>query len=122
MRFATYVAGACSSMVFLHTTGVFDWIASVHFTLINNPLAIIDNISPWQKGTGTLLLLWLAAYPISRINIYLGNAIIIALECLLGPLWVSQYSSDGGIGYLPSIEVPTAAGVAQRKDNKGAYH
>ncbi|USP81709.1 hypothetical protein yc1106_08983 [Curvularia clavata] len=117
MRLAIYIAGACSSAFLLHTTGILDWLTTLHSILSNEPLAIIGNIISWQKGTGTLLLLWLGAYPICRINAYLGNLAIIACRQLLSPLWVSEYRSDAGMGYLPSVEVP-AAGAVRREDDK----
>lgn len=118
LRFATYVAGAFSSAFVLHTTGTLDWLAALPSMLNNNPLAVLGDISSWQKGAGMLLVLWLGAYPICRINVYLGNFAIIALKRLLSPLWVSEYSNEAGIGYLPSVEVP-AAGAARREDDKG---
>lgn len=119
-KLAIYVAGASSSAFLLHTTGALEWLAAIPSILSNNPLAVLGDISSQQKGMGMLLLLWLGAYPICRINVYLGNFVIVALRRLLSPFWVSEYTSDGSTGYLPSVEVPVA-GVARREDDKGMF-
>ncbi|KAL6159013.1 hypothetical protein ACJQWK_03742 [Exserohilum turcicum] len=118
-RLATYTAGACSSAFLLHTSGVFDWLAAIPSSITNmqsqSPLAILITMSSWNKGTGLVLLLWLAAYPVCRLNIYLGTLVTTAARRLLAHLWLSEYTNDGGTGYLPSIEVPA---ITQRKDEK----
>jgi len=72
-------------------------------------------MSSWQKGAGIVVFLWLSAYPVCCINAYLGALIAMALRRLLGPLWFSEYSNDGGMGVLPGIEIP--AGVPRHKSN-----
>ncbi|RMZ74522.1 nuclear membrane fusion kar5 [Pyrenophora seminiperda CCB06] len=109
-KLATYSAGACSSAFLLHICGVFDWIGSLPSRVANihaqSPLTIIAGMSSWQKGAGIVLLLWLGAYPVCRINAFLGTYIAVALERLLGSLWFNEYSNDGGMGYLPRVEIP----------------
>jgi hypothetical protein len=116
-RLAMYTVGACSSAFFLHTSGIFHWLAAIPSYMGDietyNPLAILGNMSSWQKGTGMLLLLWLGAYPICRLNMLLGSYINIALKQLLRAIWLSEYSNEGGTGYLPSIEVPVAAALPE---------
>ncbi|CAE6996061.1 hypothetical protein CFE70_000230 [Pyrenophora teres f. teres 0-1] len=115
-KVATYTAGACSSAFLLHTCGVFDWIGRLPSVITSlhtqSPLAPIADMSAWQKGAGIVLLLWLGAYPVCRINAYLGSVIAAALKRILGPLWFSEYSNDGGVGYLPSVEIPAGEGKA----------
>ena len=119
IKLATYTAGACSSAFLLHTGGVFDWIGNIpsHVSDIHakSPLAVVAGMSSWQKGAGIVVFLWLSAYPVCCINAYLGALIAMALRRLLGPLWFSEYSNDGGMGVLPGIEIP--AGVPRHKSN-----
>jgi hypothetical protein len=63
-------------------------------------------LSPSQKAAGLMTLLWLGAYPVGCINVYLGSIIGNAINKLLGSYWIRQYSNDGGMGILPSIEIP----------------
>jgi hypothetical protein len=111
-KLAAYTGGACSSAFLLHTCGVVDWLGSLLVRIAKlhdqNLLATVANMSPWQKGAGIVLVLWFAAYPVCRINTYLGNLIAVTLKRLLSPIWVHQYSNGDGIGFLPSIEVPAA--------------
>jgi hypothetical protein len=121
-KHATYTAGACSSAFLLHTCGVFEWLGNLP-TRINNVHAqsyvtTIANMPPTHKVTGIILLLWFGAYPVCRLNAYLGFLIGEALRRLFGPLFVSQYTNDGGFGLLPSIEIPAPA--THRKED--AYH
>jgi hypothetical protein len=44
---------------------------------------------------------------------YLGTFIGNAVSKLVGSYWLRKYSNDGGMGLLPSIEVP--AQVSPRK-------
>ncbi|KAF1833703.1 hypothetical protein BDW02DRAFT_589488 [Decorospora gaudefroyi] len=121
-KLATYTAGACSSAFLLHTCGIFDWLADLPSRIATvrgqSSLAIIASLSSAQKGAGIIFLLWLCAYPVCRINAYLGTLIALAVKRILGPLWLSQYSNEGGMGLLPSIEIP--ATTPYRKDNP--YH
>jgi hypothetical protein len=119
-RLAAYTTGACSSAFLLHTCGVFDWLGDLpsRITKVHNqslPTTVAD-MSSWQKGTGIVLVLWLAAYPVCRINAYLGTLITMTLKRLLSPIWVHQYSNEDGVGFLPSIEVPAA--YPRRNDNR----
>jgi hypothetical protein len=121
-KLATYTAGACSSAFLLHTSGVFEWFGNLPSRISNihaqNYVATIANMPPTHKITGVILLLWFGAYPVCRLNAYIGFFIGEALKRLLGPLWLSQYTNEGGIGFLPSIEIPVPA--SRRKDD--AYH
>jgi hypothetical protein len=111
-KLAAYAAGACSSAFLLHTCGVFNWLGDLpsRITKVHNqsPLATAADMSSWQEGAGIILILWFAAYPVCRINAYLGNLIATTLKQVLSPIWVHQYSNENGVGFLPSIEVPTA--------------
>ena len=119
-KLAAYTAGACSSAFLLNTCGIFDWLgdlpsraAKIH----DQPsLATVAGMSSWQKGAGIVLLLWLAAYPVCRINAYLGNLIAMTLKRLLSPWWISEYSNENGTGFLPSIEIPAV--YPRRADNR----
>ncbi|XP_014557160.1 hypothetical protein COCVIDRAFT_97736 [Bipolaris victoriae FI3] len=121
VRLAIYTVGACSWAFLFYTSGTLHWLASpsshTHDTEAFNPLAILNNMSPWQKVTGMLLLLWLSAYPICRLNIYLGGFVTMALRRLAGLIWLDEYSNDGGTGYLPSIEIPAPVADVRRKDD-----
>ena len=111
-KLAAYTAGACSSAFFLHTCGIFDWLGDLpsRVTKVHDqpPLPTVAGMSSWQKGAGVVLLLWLAAYPVCRINAYIGNLIAIALKRILSPIWIGEYSNKNGTGFLPSIEIPAA--------------
>jgi hypothetical protein len=109
-RLATYAAGACSSAYLLHMCGVYQWLgdfpkhaASIHE---HSLISVASNLSSMQKAASLLTILWLGAYPVGCINVYLGSIIGAAISKLLGSYWFRQYSNDGGFGLLPSIEVP----------------
>jgi hypothetical protein len=120
-RFATYTAGACSSAFLLHTSGVLEWFLQLPSRITNlhaqTSFETLSSMSPTQKGLAMIILLWFAAYPVCRINAYLGTWIGVALSRLLGPLCVHQYSNDGGAGYLPSIEIPAAPPTRRKPDS-----
>ncbi|KAL1794516.1 hypothetical protein ACET3X_007937 [Alternaria dauci] len=111
-RLAAYTAGACSSAFFLHTCGIFDWLGNLPSGITKlhdqGTPATVASMSSWQKGAGIVLLVWAAAYPVCKINAYLGNLIAGLLKQFLSPIWVHQYSNDNGMGFLPSIEIPAA--------------
>ncbi|CAN9233680.1 unnamed protein product [Alternaria sp. RS040] len=119
-RLAAYTAGACSSAFLLHTCGILDWLGNIPYGITKlhdqGTLATIAGMSSWQKGAGSVLLLWVAAYPVCKLNAYLGNLIVGLLKQLLGPIWVHQYSNDDGMRFLPSIEIPAA--YPRDKDNR----
>jgi hypothetical protein len=121
-KLAAYTAGACSSAFLLHTCGIFDWIGNLPSRIITlhdqSPLASITDMSPWHKGAGIVLVLWLAAYPVCRINAYLGNLIAMTVKRLLSPIWVQPYSNGNGKGFLPSVDVPAPY---PRRANEGYY-
>ncbi|RAR07968.1 nuclear membrane fusion protein kar5 [Stemphylium lycopersici] len=110
VRVATYTAGASCSIFLFHTCGVFEWLGALPGHISNadshSPLAFLAALFSWQKGAGIVVALWMAAYPICCINAYLGSCITSALRRMLGPLWVSEYRNDGGVGCLPSVEIP----------------
>jgi len=109
-RLAGYTAGACSSAFLLHTCGILDWLGNIPYGITKlhdqGTPATVARMSSWQKGAGSVLLLWVAAYPVCKLNAYLGNLIAGLLKQLLGPIWVHQYSNDDGMRFLPSIEIP----------------
>ncbi|EMD68271.1 hypothetical protein GGP41_001816 [Bipolaris sorokiniana] len=121
MRLAIYTVGACSWTFLFYTSGTLYWLASpsshTHDTEAFNPLAIFDNMSSWQKVTGMLLLLWLSAYPICRLNIYLGGFVTMAFRRLAGLIWLYEYSNESGTAYLPCIEIPAPVPNVPPKDS-----
>jgi hypothetical protein len=120
-KLATYTAGACSSAFLLHTCGVFEWFGNLPSRISNvhaqSYVATIADMPPTHKVTGVILLLWFSAYPVCRLNAYIGFFIGEGLKRVLGPMWLSQYTNEGGFGLLPSIEVPDPASC--RKDDVG---
>jgi hypothetical protein len=116
-RLATYAAGACSSAYFFHMCGLYQWLGNLLSQAAsiqqNSWISLVANMSSTQKAASLVLLLWLGAYPVGCINVYLGTFIGNAVSKLLGSYWLREYSNDGGMGLLPSIEVP--AQVASRK-------
>jgi hypothetical protein len=111
-RLAGYTAGACSSAFLLHICGILDWLGNIPYGITKlhdqGTPATVAGMSSWQKGAGIVLLIWVAAYPVCKLNAYLGNLIAGLLKQLLGPIWVHQYSNDDGMRFLPSIEIPAA--------------
>jgi hypothetical protein len=112
-RLATYAAGACSSAYLFHLCGLYQWLgrlptqaASVHE---QSWVSIAANLSSTQKAAGLITILWLSAYPVGCLNVYLGSIIGTAISRLLSSYWLSPYSNDGGIGLLPSVEIPAAS-------------
>ena len=116
-RLATYAAGACSSAYFFHLCGLYQWLGDLptHAAKVQDHTwaSIATNMSSAQKAAGLITILWLGAYPVGCINVYLGSIIRDAISRLLGSYWLRQYSNDGGIGLLPSIEIPAA--ISSRK-------
>jgi hypothetical protein len=111
-KIATYTAGACSSAYLFHLCGLYQWLgnlpnqaATIHQ---HTWTSVATNLSSTQKAAGLIMILWLGAYPVGCINVYLGSVIVSALSRLLGSYWLRQYSNDGGFGLLPSIEIPDA--------------
>ncbi|KAF2830659.1 hypothetical protein CC86DRAFT_463919 [Ophiobolus disseminans] len=109
-RFATYAAGACSSAYLFHLCGLYQWLGNLPTHAANvqeqTLFSIAANLSSTQKAAGLMMLLWLGAYPVGFINVYLGSIIGSAISKLLGSYWLRQYTNDGGMGLLPSIEIP----------------
>jgi hypothetical protein len=92
--------------------GLYQWLgglskhaASMHQ---NSLISVASNLSSTQKAASLLMILWLGAYPVGCVNVYLGSIIGAALSRLLGSYWFRQYSNDGGFGLLPRIEIPAA--------------
>lgn len=69
-------------------------------------LSFITTLTSTQKAVALIVVLWLATIPIGCLNVYLGTVIGKATSRLLESYWVRQYSNDGGLGFLPSIEIP----------------
>jgi hypothetical protein len=109
-RLATYAAGACSSAYFFHMCGLYQWLGNLPIQAASiqhhSSTSLLASLSSTQKAAGLVLLLWLGAYPVGCINVYLGTLIGNAVSKLLGSYWLHEYSNDGGMGLLPSIEVP----------------
>ncbi|KAJ4350588.1 hypothetical protein N0V95_004639 [Ascochyta clinopodiicola] len=109
-RLATYTAGACSAAYLLHFCGVYEFLARPSLR-VSEPhrspsiLDLITNLNATQKGVSIVILLWLATYPVSRIS----SAINHAFVSILRSYWIRQYSNDGSVGYLPSVEIPHIA-------------
>ncbi|KAF2036538.1 hypothetical protein EK21DRAFT_105856 [Setomelanomma holmii] len=117
-RLATYAAGACSSAYFFHVCGFYEWLGSLPAhaaTIQERPwISIAAGWSSSQKAAGFVLILWLCAYPVGRLNVYLGFIIGATISKLLRSFWFSQYSIGGDIWLLPSVEVPgTPSGKAK---------
>tara|TARA_R110002003_G_scaffold357_8_gene19154 strand:- start:21495 stop:22991 length:1497 start_codon:yes stop_codon:yes gene_type:complete len=109
---ATYAAGACSSAYLFHVCGLYDWLGSLptHAASMQDRtlVSIATNLSSTQKAVGLILILWLGAYPVGCINVYLGSIIETAISRVLSSYWLQQYTNDGGFGLLPSVEIPAA--------------
>ena len=106
-RLATCTAGACSAAYLLHFCGVYEFLARLpaQASEPHRSPSLIDHITTLnatQKGVGIVVVLWLTTYPVSRIN----TAINHAFARILSLYWVQQYSNDGGVGLLPSVEIP----------------
>jgi hypothetical protein len=116
-RLATYAAGACSSAYFFHMCGLYQWLGNLPSQAAtiqqHSWIFLVANLSSTQKAASLIMLLWLGAYPVGCINVYLGTIIGTAVSRILGSYWLREYSNDGSMGLLPSIEVP--ADVAPRK-------
>jgi hypothetical protein len=110
-KLGTYAAGACSSAYLFHLCGVYQWLGCLCTQAANIQDrtwgSIVANLSSTQKAAGLIMLLWLAAYPVGCINVYLGSVIGAAISRFLKSYWLCQYNNDGGTGILPSIEIPT---------------
>jgi ABC-type multidrug transport system fused ATPase/permease subunit len=109
-KLATYTAGACSAAYLLHFCGIYDCLARLPARATDphgSSAFHIDtlNLNATQKGVGVIMLLWFGTYPVSRIN----SAISHAFTRVLSSYWVRQYSNDGGMGLLPSVEIPRIA-------------
>lgn len=113
-RLATYMVGACSAAYFLHFCGVYELLAGIfaHMSESQHHGSFSDRLyclSATQKGVGLVVALWLATYPVSRISTAINHGFV----CILRAQWIRQYRNDGGIGFLPSVEIPCVP--AQRK-------
>lgn len=109
-RLATYAAGACSSAYLFHMCGLYQWLGELptHAARVQDHtlVSFASNLSSAQKAASFLVVLWLSAYPIGCINVYIGSIIGAGISKLLGSYWLRQYTNDGGMGLLPSIEIP----------------
>lgn len=109
-RFAAYFAGACSSAFLFYICGIFNWIGKFPSHLTNiwtrDSLLATSDLSATQKGACIFLLLWLSAYPVTRINCFVGSIIGNALGRLFRPLWLRPYRNNDGTKLLPSVEIP----------------
>lgn len=107
---ATYVAGACSSAYLFHLCGLYQWLGSLSRMASSEEhqtwLSFVTTLSSTQKAVGLIMVLWLATIPVGCLNVYLGTIIGKAASRLLESYWVRKYSNDGGLGFLPSIEIP----------------
>jgi hypothetical protein len=119
---ATYAAGACSSAYLFHMCGVYQWLGTLpsHMPGVHDQSLFADvaTFSPAQKATSIILLVWISAYPVGRLNTYIGSIVAAAVSRVLGSYWVRQYSNDGGMGFLPSIEIPNTSPRAK----SGSYY
>ncbi|KAF2130579.1 hypothetical protein P153DRAFT_289062 [Dothidotthia symphoricarpi CBS 119687] len=111
-KLAVHTAGACSSAYLLHICGVYQWLgnafsrtadAHAHSQRI---LPSITDLSATQRGAAIILLLWACAYPVSQVNSFFGHLLGTTLNRLLSAYWIRQYQNEGGVGFLPSVEIP----------------
>jgi hypothetical protein len=111
-QFATYAAGACSSAYLFHLCGLYQWLGNLSTQAATNQehswVSIVTNLSSSQKAASLVMILWLGAYPVGYINVYLGTVIGAGISKIFGSYWLRQYHNEGGFGLLPSIEIPTA--------------
>lgn len=109
-KLAACVCGVCSSAYLLYSCDLFDWLEhllnlkSNHFDQTSP--SSTAGMTPTHKGVAIMLLLWIGAYPIVRLNAYIGHMLATVYNHGFTSLWLQQYQNDGGIGLLPSIEVP----------------
>lgn len=106
-RLAIYTAGACSAAYLLHLCGVYELVTqlSSSFSEPANSSSTgsrIQNLNATQKGVGVVVFMWLATYPVSRINSTINDLFLR----IISSYWVRQYSNDGGKGLLPRVEIP----------------
>lgn len=105
---ATYMAGASSAAYLLHICGVYEFLARLgHASELQHRSSIdhITNLNATQKGVAVVVMLWLVTYPISRISTAINHAFMY----ILSSYWVREYSNDGGMALLPSVEIPCTA-------------
>ncbi|KAJ4318521.1 hypothetical protein N0V94_004376 [Neodidymelliopsis sp. IMI 364377] len=112
---AVYIAGSFSAAYLLHLCGVYNFLARLPSRaatphLLSTTLDNVYNLTATQKGAGLVIILWFATYPVSRIN----RIISYAITRFLSPNLICQYSNSGGVGVLPSVEVPRFATHRQR--------
>ncbi|KAH7397017.1 hypothetical protein DE146DRAFT_633202 [Phaeosphaeria sp. MPI-PUGE-AT-0046c] len=108
-KLAVYSVGACSSAYLFHICGLYQWLGGLPSRVANihsKPSVEIADLTSTQKAAGLIFIIWLSAYPVGCLNVYLGSIIGSAISKLLGSYWFREYSNDGGIGLLPSIEIP----------------
>jgi hypothetical protein len=120
---ATYAAGACSSAYLFHMCGLYQWLGTLP-SRINDmeDQLLVTNVaafSPTQKAAAIIILVWVSAYPVGRINTYLGLIIGGAISRLLSSYWVRRYSNDDGVGFLPSVEIPSTISSSRFS---GSFH
>jgi hypothetical protein len=106
-RLATCTAGACSAAYLLHICGIYEFLARLpaQASEPHHSLSLVDHmktLNATQKGVGIVVALWLTTYPVSRV----GTAINHAFARILSLYWVQQHSNNGGMGLLPSVEIP----------------
>lgn len=118
-KLAMHTAGACSSAYLLHICGVYQWLGNIFSRIADahtddqRLIPAITGLSATQRGAAIVLLLWVCAYPVSRVNSFFTHLLSTALNRLLRPYWIHQYCNEGGVGFLPSVEIP--AGIPQHK-------
>ncbi|KAF1845186.1 uncharacterized protein K460DRAFT_376661 [Cucurbitaria berberidis CBS 394.84] len=107
-KLAACTAGAFSSAFLLNSCGILGWLGDLpsQISNIHAQRSFVTDMTPTQKGAGIVLLLWFGAYPITRLNSYFSYIFDTAFNRLFSSLWVRQYCNDGGVGLLPSIEIP----------------
>lgn len=112
-QLAMYIAGALSSGFLLYTCGFFDRLGNIPLSIARlrsqSPGDLVGSLSPAQMGTAIGLLVWLGAYPIVCINSYVAVLLETLINKLIKPRFLREYENEGGVGLLPSIEVPTNA-------------
>lgn len=118
-RFAVHAAGVCSSVYLLHIFGVYETLGNA-FSYVANAhqkdqrlVPTMTDLSATQRGAVIILLLWVCAYSVSRVNSFLYHLLHAAFNKILNLSCIRQYQNEGGVGFLPSVEIP--ASIPQRK-------
>jgi hypothetical protein len=106
-KLATCLLGALSTAYLFYTCHIYDLVAYLctPATSPEHPIPSsisISHLSPTQKGAFLVVVVWVSAYPITRLN----AALSAAFTRLLTSYFFTHHTNEGGTGLLPCIEVP----------------